>query len=198
MEEGGKELLPLEWHEAISKIPRPSVSGRSSEMRSEDPILIDCRNTYETDVGKFEQAIPLKTTFFKESWTALEELLQNKPKNTPIYTYCTGGIRCVKINAFLEQKLGFQNTYRLKGGIIAYRRELEKSMEKSKTEINSNSNSIDLNEISRFKGVNYVFDERIGARITEDVLTSCELCGQVACDTFFNCPHCNVSYVFPY
>ena len=37
-------------------------------------------------------------------------------------TFCTGGIRCVKTNAFLEQELGFTNTYRLRDGIHGYLR----------------------------------------------------------------------------
>jgi len=47
---------------------------------------------------------------------------------------------------------------------------------------------------SKFKGVNYVFDERIASRITEDVLTSCEMCGE-QCDAYGNCQNapCNVS-----
>ena len=103
----GNELTPLQWHEALLK------EGRNI-------TLLDCRNSYESDVGIFENAVPLNTTFFRESWKALDEVLANLPKDKPVYTYCTGGIRCVKINAYLEQVLGFHNTYRLQGGIIAY------------------------------------------------------------------------------
>eukprot|EP01041_Mallomonas_annulata_P004593 gene4593-9127_t len=155
----GREMPPLEWHEKIS-----------------DPasIVLDCRNSYETDVGKFDGAIPLNTTFFRESWDALEEVLQGVPKDAPVLTYCTGGIRCVKINAYIEQKMGFTNVSRLEGGIISYARELE----------------------SKFQGVNYVFDERMGARITSDVLTQCESCGSDS-DLFTNCrdTNCHVRFI---
>jgi hypothetical protein len=124
-------------------------------------------------------------------------------------TYCTGGIRCVKINAYLEQRLGFRNVHRLQGGIIAYARELESQSKPSSdiTEVEvtlvapSLPSSKDERNIaeSRFKGVNYVFDERIGSRITDHVLTSCQLCGK-KCDSYSNCQNgpCNVSaFLFP-
>ncbi len=110
----GTELSGLQWHEALNQVEKSNG------------IVLDCRNIYETDVGIFDHAKPLNTTFFRESWAALEENLKNVDKHTPILTYCTGGIRCVKINAFLEQKMGFQNTFRLKGGVIAYHRELKR------------------------------------------------------------------------
>jgi predicted sulfurtransferase len=195
----GKELSPLEWHQVfVNKDKQPGLS--SVKEKNNDITLLDCRNSYETDVGKFKDAIPLNTTFFSESWKALEDLLQNVPKDKPIYTYCTGGIRCVKVNAYLEQKLGYTNTYRLKGGIIAYNRELEKVKEQcgvkqscsSSSAVSNSQESTGLDDYeSRFQGVNYVFDERIGERITEDILTFCELCGN-SCDSFINCGYCNV------
>ena len=58
----------------------------------------------------------------------MDEILKDKPKDAPILTYCTGGIRCVKINAYLEQKLGFTNVGRLQGGIISYTKEVDELM----------------------------------------------------------------------
>ncbi len=106
-------------------------------MNDPQAILLDCRNSYESDVGTFEHAKPLATTFFRESWPALEEVLQHHPKDKPIYTFCTGGIRCVKINAYLEQQMGFNNTFRLKGGIIASQRELEKQKQLQQQQLRS-------------------------------------------------------------
>jgi predicted sulfurtransferase len=170
----GHELDPMEWHKALDD---PSA------------IILDCRNTYETDVGIFDGAIPLNTTFFRESWVALDEALKGKPKDTPVLTYCTGGIRCVKINAYLEQKMGFINTHRLKGGVIAYRRELEEQRRGRSDNVSSIP--------SKFKGVNYVFDERIVERITEDCVGKCESCGTPN-DSFTNCKNvnCNVRDTF--
>ena len=148
------------------------------------------------------------------------------PQDAPLMTYCTGGIRCVKINAYLEQTLGFTNVSRLQGGIISYTRELER-LEKQQASAEGNDNGDSDVEMvagpaattaastaaddtatnenvhltrhvgaSKFKGVNYVFDERMGARITADVLSLCETCG-VACDLFTNCAsyHCHVRFI---
>jgi UPF0176 protein len=118
----------------------------------------------------------------------------------------------VKINAFLKQSLGFTNTSRLKGGIISYAREvrqtegLPSSSEPSDAANGTSAVSEVLpSERSTFKGVNYVFDERIGSRITEDVLGSCEMCGSSwdgftncrnsACSVrFLQCPSCSAHY----
>jgi len=194
----GKEMSPLEWHHQLDD---PNV------------VVLDCRNSYESDVGIFNNAIPLNTTFFRESWTALDNILKDKPKDTKLMTYCTGGIRCVKINAYLEQKLGFSNVHRLQGGIISYARELEQSAYSTTETEQGDSKVIKLDNLesidllpstkdsrnliqSKFKGVNYVFDERIGSRITEDVLTSCEMCGK-QCDSYANCQNapCNVRFI---
>ena len=37
-------------------------------------------------------------------------------------TYCTGGIRCRKTNAYIKQRKGFTNVVSLKHGIIGYER----------------------------------------------------------------------------
>ena len=108
----------------------------------------------------------------------------------------------MKINAFLEQELGFTNTGRLQGGIISYSKEVEKaSAVQSKNEIENVDETPlhlkrDIGSDSKFKGVNYVFDERMGARITADVLTQCETCGN-PCDLFTNCENfdCHIRFI---
>jgi predicted sulfurtransferase len=207
--QAGKEMPPLEWHRVLTaqkqKQSTPLTSNgtsgaataKESNNSRDDVVVLDCRNSYESDVGVFEGAVPLNTTFFRETWPVLEQLLKDTPKDTPVLTYCTGGIRCVKVNAYLQQKMGFTNTHRLAGGIIAYNRELSKHAQELQNGSNDRTNTADvadrLDATSRFVGVNYVFDERIGARVTEGVLTMCEQCA-AACDTFTNCPNspCNV------
>ncbi|CAN0418575.1 unnamed protein product, partial [Hapterophycus canaliculatus] len=54
---------------------------------------------YESTVGTFERALPLETSFFRESWGELERLVGDTDRDAPIMTYCTGGIRCVKVRA---------------------------------------------------------------------------------------------------
>jgi predicted sulfurtransferase/predicted O-methyltransferase YrrM len=106
----GAELSPAAWHAAV-----------------DDPaaLVIDCRNKFESDVGHFRGARPLDTASFRESWGALEALLRGRDKAAPVLTYCTGGIRCVKTNAFLVQRLGLTNVSRLQGGIINYVKSLK-------------------------------------------------------------------------
>ena len=60
---------------------------------------------YESVVGTFDNALPLDTSFFRESWGELERLVGDADRDAPIMTYCTGGIRCVKASfrAYLVQ-----------------------------------------------------------------------------------------------
>ncbi|KAL7521687.1 hypothetical protein ACHAWX_006361 [Stephanocyclus meneghinianus] len=161
----GYDMPPLEWHAKLKEAREKSRAATSEgDTSSADPlpIVFDCRNSYETQVGKFELAEPLQTDNFRDSWDVLRERLKDTPKDTPIMTYCTGGIRCVKVNAYLTQELEFTNVSRLAGGIIGYDRTLN---EQAPT------------EEPMFKGVNYVFDGRMGRRITDDQLGTCFTCG---------------------
>lgn len=92
--------------------------------------------------------------------------LRIQPTTYNVYTSALYviGIRCVKINAFLTQVGGFTNVSRLAGGVVAYDRTLN---EKAPAQ-----------EESMFKGVNYVFDGRMGRRITDDQLGTCYTCGR--------------------
>ncbi|MBM4222269.1 MAG: sulfurtransferase [Gammaproteobacteria bacterium] len=82
-------------------------------------VLLDTRNTYETELGTFKNAIvpPLKS--FKDLRRAdiLETLEPYKSKK--VITFCTGGIRCEKAATFLKQQ-GFNDVYQLHGGILRY------------------------------------------------------------------------------
>eukprot|EP00804_Cyclotella_cryptica_P001449 CCRYP_003694-RA/>CCRYP_003694-RA protein AED:0.06 eAED:0.06 QI:1192/1/1/1/1/1/6/97/939 len=161
----GYDMPPLEWHAKLKEARDKARAVQSKgDTSSADPlpIVFDCRNGYETQVGKFELAEPLQTENFRDSWDVLRERLKDTPKDTPIMTYCTGGIRCVKVNAYLTQELEFTNVSRLAGGIIGYDRTLN---EQAPT------------EEAMFKGVNYVFDGRMGRRITDDQLGTCFTCG---------------------
>ncbi len=84
----------------------------------EDVVTIDTRNDYEVKVGTFEGAIDPKTKTFREfpQWTQNNiELLEGKK----VAMFCTGGIRCEKSTALLK-KMGIQEVYHLKGGILQY------------------------------------------------------------------------------
>jgi predicted sulfurtransferase len=83
--DAGTELSSREWDQQLSR----AVDGEGPPR----PLLFDCRNVYESEIGLFEGAVPLNTVRFSDSWDVLEKALEGKPKDTPIMTYCTGGIR---------------------------------------------------------------------------------------------------------
>lgn len=155
---------PLNWNDAGREIPSEEWHTMLTN-KSEEAILLDCRNKYESDVGHFEGAQLLNTDSFRETWEELEKRLEHVDRTTPLRTYCTGGIRCVKVNAYLEQKMGFTDTGRLQGGIVKYAKTLR---EKGQL------------QDSKFKGVNHVFDGRMGEVITDDLLHRCINCGQLS------------------
>ncbi len=127
---------------------------------SDEPgtVLVDMRNRYESEVGHFKNAICPDVKTFRESLPKmLKELEDKKVQN--LLLYCTGGIRCEKASAYFKHH-GFKNVYQLDGGIIQYAKEIEK-----------------LGIESKFIGKNFVFDERMGERITQDVLGNCYHCG---------------------
>lgn len=97
----GTPLKPEEWHEFMKKNP--------------DVTILDARNEYESEVGKFKGAITPKINTFKEIKTELEKLDQDKP----LMTYCTGDIRCEYLSAYMKHK-GFKEVYHLDGGIVKY------------------------------------------------------------------------------
>ena len=117
----GYDMPPLEWHQKLKEAREAQEKG---EENAPLPIVLDCRNDYETQVGKFELAEPLDTENFRDSWDVLKDRLKDVPKDAPVMTYCTGGIRCVKVNAYLTQEMGMTNVSRLAGGIISYDRTL--------------------------------------------------------------------------
>jgi UPF0176 protein len=86
----------------------------------EDIILVDARNDYEYEVGKFKSALTLPLEHFQQWPTAVEKL--NPLKDKKIVTYCTGGIRCEKASAYLKEH-GFDQVYQLHGGVLQYGRE---------------------------------------------------------------------------
>ncbi|RYZ18908.1 MAG: rhodanese-related sulfurtransferase [Chitinophagaceae bacterium] len=135
----------------------------------EDPqtVVVDMRNHYEFEVGHFEKAIEVPSDTFREQLPMAVEMLEDQ-KDRNIIMYCTGGIRCEKASAYMLHQ-GFKNVYHLEGGIINYARQVkEKGLEQ------------------KFHGKNFVFDERLGERITDEVIAHCHQCGTPA-DNHVNC-----------
>lgn len=145
------------------------VDAENFNLLTEKPetIVIDMRNHYEYEVGHFKNAIEIPSDTFREQLPMSAEMLQGK-ENNPVVMYCTGGIRCEKASAYLRYK-GFKEVYHLEGGIINYVNKVrEKGLE------------------NKFIGKNFVFDDRLGERISDDVIANCHQCGQ-PCDNHTNC-----------
>ncbi|MGV7960824.1 rhodanese-related sulfurtransferase [Photorhabdus tasmaniensis] len=145
----------------------------------DDPetLFVDMRNHYEYEVGHFENAIEIPSDTFREQLPMAVEMLQdNKDKN--IVMYCTGGIRCEKASAYMLHN-GFRNVYHVEGGVIEYAR---KAREQGLP--------------VRFMGKNFVFDERMGERISDDVIAHCHQCG-ASCDSHINCKNdgCHLLFI---
>jgi UPF0176 protein len=136
---------------------------------TEDPdtVIVDMRNHYEYEVGHFDGAIEVPSDTFREQLPMAVSMLQDK-KDKNIVMYCTGGIRCEKASAYLLHH-GFKQVFHLEGGIIEYTNKARQQGLPNK-----------------FRGKNFVFDERLGERISEEVISRCHQCGQ-PCDTHTNC-----------
>ena len=155
------------------------VNAAQMNQLLEDPetVVIDMRNHYEFEVGHFENAIEVPSDTFREQLPMAVDMMQDKKEKT-IIMYCTGGIRCEKASAYMLHK-GFQNVFHLEGGIINYAKQIkEQGLE------------------PKFIGKNFVFDDRLGERITEDVIAACHQCGKPA-DTHTNCKNdgCHLLFI---
>lgn len=141
-----------------------------------DTIVVDMRNHYESEVGHFDRAFCPDADTFREELPLVVEHLKGK-EDKKVIMYCTGGIRCEKASAYLKHK-GFKDVNHLQGGIIKYAEEIKQ-----------------LGIESKFRGVNFVFDERVGERITDDILSKCHQCGK-PCDRHVNCKNDDCHLLF--
>ena len=168
--------------------PADYLTVEQFNVLTENPetIIIDMRNHYESEVGHFEGAWCPDVDTFREQLPMVIDRLQDK-KDKPVVMYCTGGIRCEKASAYLKYH-GFEDVYHLEGGIIKYSRDAkEKGLP------------------NKFIGKNFVFDERLHERITDDIIANCHQCVEPfddhvncknkACNLLFiQCPKCAEKY----
>ena len=141
-------------------------------------ICVDMRNHYESEIGHFKNAITPDVDTFRESLPIIEKKLFKHKENKNILMYCTGGIRCEKASAYFKHK-GFKKVYQLEGGIIEYARQVKNQ-----------------NLENKFIGKNFVFDERRGERISDDIISKCHQCG-TPCDDHVNCKNeaCHLLFI---
>ncbi len=143
-----------------------------------ETLLVDMRNHYESEIGHFDGAITPDVDTFRDSLPLIEKDLQSYKKDKNIVMYCTGGIRCEKASAYFKYK-GFENVYQLEGGIVEYTRQVKaQSLE------------------NKFRGKNFVFDQRRAEQISDEVIAVCHQCG-TACDTHVNCANeaCHLLFI---
>lgn len=149
-----------------------------NEMIDRGVTVIDMRNAYEAEVGHFENAKIMEVDTFREQLARVEdEFKDNKEKE--VLLYCTGGIRCEKASAWMKHK-GFKNVKHIKGGIIEYAHQVKQKELPNK-----------------FKGKNFVFDERMGERIGNEIISDCHLCQKVKCDDHVHCKNqfCHMLFI---
>ena len=177
----GIELTPQEWHEELLQANRSLQSSSSSDDST--PLILDCRNMYESDQGAFQGAIPLNTQTFQDTWSVLDDMLssggndrdddsqqenpndnevdkimsKSKRQDQPVYIYCTGGIRCVKVGAYLKQQLGYNNVKRLQHGIIGYEKWIQGGQQERE---HQGGGDDDPTPNNLWNGTNFLFDKR--------------------------------------
>lgn len=156
------------------------LTAREFNEYINDPeaVVVDMRNAYESEVGHFESAVTPEADTFREELKVVPEMLADK-KDKKIALYCTGGIRCEKASAWLKHN-GFKDVRHLKGGIIDYKHQ------------------VDTEKVPNFfKGKNFVFDERLGERVGNEIIASCHLCAKEKSDTHYHCKNeaCHVLFI---
>ncbi|MFI5150385.1 MAG: rhodanese-related sulfurtransferase [Bacteroidia bacterium] len=154
-----------------------SAKAFNEAMELPGTMVVDMRNHYESEIGHFENAITPYADTFREELPIVAEMLKDK-KDQKLLLYCTGGIRCEKASAYFKHQ-GFTDVNQLHGGIIDYARQIKAQGLPSK-----------------FKGKNFVFDERLGEQISNDVISTCHQCG-TASDTHTNCANeaCHLLFI---
>lgn len=120
-----------------------------------DFVIIDARNSYEANIGKFKNAVIAPIDNFREFPEFAKKLEIYKEKK--VVTYCTGGIRCEKASAYLKQK-GFKKVRQLHGGIHEYAKKTGGKY---------------------FEGEMFVFDKRLHIpvnRVNPTIISACIYC----------------------
>lgn len=163
----GERLAPAEWNRLIA---------------DPDTLVIDTRNRYEIDVGRFPGAVDPGTDSFREFPAFVEERLAGQ-RDRPIAMYCTGGIRCEKATAMMRE-MGFERVYQLEGGVLGYLDQMAESPD------------------NRWAGECFVFDSRVAVdrRLEPGHYVQCHACRRPLSDADVasalyregvSCPHCH-------
>ena len=146
-------------------------------IENTNTTVIDMRNIYESEVGQFISAEIPQVEKSKDLLPEVRRMLKGR-EHHQVLLYCTGGIRCEKASSFLINE-GIKNVKQLQGGIIQYAHDIKKEGLESK-----------------FVGKNFVFDARLGERVTEDIISTCHLCGERS-DSHKDCKNdaCHILFI---
>ncbi|XP_076219414.1 thiosulfate sulfurtransferase/rhodanese-like domain-containing protein 2 [Aptenodytes patagonicus] len=147
--ETGIHLSPQEFHREVEQYLSQASQGQS------DTILLDCRNFYESKIGRFQGCLAPDIRKFSYFPSYVDENLELF-KDKRVLMYCTGGIRCERGSAYLRSKAACREVYQLKGGIHKYLEEFPDGF---------------------YRGKLFVFDDRYAICSNEDIISACRYCG---------------------
>ncbi len=162
----------------------PSNTGDYAEAEEVNDMIgrgvtvIDMRNMYEAAIGHFENAKIMNVDTFREQLAKVHDMFKDK-KDEEVLLYCTGGIRCEKASAWMKHN-GFKNIKHIKGGIINYAHRVK-----------------ELGLQNKFRGKNFVFDERMGEKVGDEIIALCQVCEKTKCDDYIHCKNtsCHVLFI---
>jgi predicted sulfurtransferase len=157
----GTHLTPQQVHALINN-------------KTDNLVILDARNEFESKVGKFIDAVTPPIDYFRQLPAYIDSNLEQF-KDKEVLMYCTGGIRCERATAYLNLKNVAKKVYQIEGGIHRY---------------------IEQYPDGHFRGKNYVFDGRVTVRVNDDILSTCTLC-PAPCDEYENCLNatCNKHFI---
>ena len=111
-------IVPKKETNMIKEITVQDLQNWQSSQK--DFQLIDVREEYEHDIVNLKGTlIPLNTIL--EQYNQID-------KEKPVIIHCRSGARSANAIQVLQQQFGFENLYNLKGGILAWAKEIDTTM----------------------------------------------------------------------
>lgn len=113
VEPGKKQELPKVKEVDVFEFEK--IQNNGAEFQ-----LIDVREVYEYNIANLDgELIPLKS---------VSEFANKISRDKKVIVHCRSGVRSAKAIKELEDSFGFENLYNLKGGILAYAKEIDQSL----------------------------------------------------------------------
>jgi sulfur-carrier protein adenylyltransferase/sulfurtransferase len=100
-----------------------SVSELKTKLDSDNDInIIDVRANHERVISKIEPSIHIEMNLIPNQMEYLE-------RDKTYYILCRSGARSANVTSFLTQN-GFNSVFNIKGGILAWADQIDKTMQK--------------------------------------------------------------------